>query len=167
MLPRSLYNRSAFTSQRQYSALHFLFSTLCYVRVYLALFLYGWIWYNFTRWSWSLPKIITGVPPVLSGSFYLHRSTNSTTEWIYTKHAQMSALGRKTDDLLLSNYCLYKDKVIYSRRNAVTSSARNGPVYAGTPCLNFFLFLNFIPALTNIHYSHLFFYSDGISLFRF
>jgi hypothetical protein len=32
----------------------------------------------------------------------------------------------------------------------VTSSARNGPVHAGIPYRNFFLFLNFIPALTNI-----------------
>jgi hypothetical protein len=32
----------------------------------------------------------------------------------------------------------------------VTSSARNGPVHAGIPYRNFFLFLNFMPALTNI-----------------
>jgi hypothetical protein len=33
-------------------------------------------------------------------------------------------------------------------------SARSGPVCAGIPHRNFFLFLNFIPALTSIHYIH-------------
>jgi hypothetical protein len=46
--------------------------------------------------------------------------------------------------------------------------ARNGPVYAGIPYQNFFLFLNFIQALVNIYYIHLTFpYFEGISLFRF
>jgi hypothetical protein len=46
------------------------------------------------------------------------------------------------------------------------SNARNGPVYAGIPYQNFFLFLNFIQALINTHYIHLYF-SNGISLFCF
>jgi hypothetical protein len=37
------------------------------------------------------------------------------------------------------------------------SSARNAPIYAGTPYRNFFLFLNFIPALINIYYTRLYF----------
>jgi hypothetical protein len=36
--------------------------------------------------------------------------------------------------------------------------AQNGPVYVGIPCRNFFLFLNFIPALINIYYINLSFY---------
>jgi hypothetical protein len=35
------------------------------------------------------------------------------------------------------------------------NSALNGPVYAGIPHRNLFLFLNFIPALINIYYTHL------------
>jgi hypothetical protein len=48
------------------------------------------------------------------------------------------------------------------------SSARNGLVYATIPYWNFFLFLNFIPAL-NTYYIHpsFFHFSDGISLFHF
>jgi hypothetical protein len=34
-------------------------------------------------------------------------------------------------------------------------SARYGSVYASVPYQNFFLFLNFMPALTNIYYIHL------------
>jgi hypothetical protein len=43
-------------------------------------------------------------------------------------------------------------------------SARNGPVYAGIPYWNFYLFLIFIPVLINIYYIHVgyfFHFSDG------
>jgi hypothetical protein len=37
----------------------------------------------------------------------------------------------------------------------IVCSARNGPAYAGIPYRNFFLFLNFTPAIINIYCIHL------------
>jgi hypothetical protein len=49
------------------------------------------------------------------------------------------------------------------------ASARNGPVYANIPYRNFFLFLNFIPALINMYNIRVYFFlfSRGVCLFRF
>jgi hypothetical protein len=61
-----------------------------------------------------------------------------------------------SETLLGLNACL---PTIYlpASPHSVTNKARNGPVYAGTPYRNFFLYLNFIPAFINMYmyYIHL------------
>jgi hypothetical protein len=42
-----------------------------------------------------------------------------------------------------------------SGRPSLSTSARNGPVCAGVPYRNLFLFLNFIPAVINVYYINL------------
>jgi hypothetical protein len=64
-----------------------------------------------------------------------------------------------SETLLGLNACL---PTIYlpASPHSVTTNTRNGPVYAGTPYRNFFLYLNFIPAFINMYmyYIHLSFY---------
>lgn len=42
--------------------------------------------------------------------------------------------------------------------NKQSTSARNWPIYAGMPYLNFFLFMNFTPTLISRYYIHLYFF---------
>jgi hypothetical protein len=56
--------------------------------------------------------------------------------------------------LAIYEYALWQSTVPYCAGN----SARNGPVYAGIPYRILFLFMNFVPALTDICCIHLSFY---------
>jgi hypothetical protein len=61
-------------------------------------------------------------------------------------------------EINLSFYVINSNSICFVEWNnkiSGTVSSRNGPVYAGIPYRNFFLFLNFILAHINIYYIHL------------